>query len=228
MTQIPYQIAIDGPASSGKSSVGRRIAARFGYLFFDTGLVYRTAAVAALNHSEKLPEKSEIIRRVETMNFELRENEDRSETRIFLNDEDCTDDLHSPLIDANVSAVAAIPEVRASLTQHQRRIGLNGRVVLVGRDIGTVVLPEAELKIYLDASAEVRAARRQAENEKNQIATCYEDVLSNIRLRDENDSKRAVAPLAAAADAIIIHTDNLDLNGVVDAILSHTSVNTEG
>lgn len=220
MTTIPFQIAIDGPASSGKSSVGKRVAARLGYLFFDTGLVYRAATVAALNHGEALPETAEIIRRVETMNFELRENEDRSETRIYLNGEDCTDELHSPLIDANVSTVAAIPEVRASLTQHQRRIGLNGKVVLVGRDIGTIVLPEAELKIYFDASAEVRAARRQAENEKNQIATRYEDVLANIRLRDENDSVRAVAPLTAAADAVIIQTDALDLNGVVDAILS--------
>ncbi len=219
MTKRPSQIAIDGPASSGKTSVGKRLAQRLGYLFFDTGLVYRAAAVAALNGGETLPESDEIVRRVRAMTFELRNDPSGSETRIFLNQRDCSDLLHLPVIDANVSTVAALPEVRALLTGQQRQIGRRGSAVLVGRDIGTVVLPDAELKIFLLASTEVRARRRQAENIANGIDTTYESVLKNIQQRDENDSKRAVAPLIAASDAIQIDTDDLDLEGVVDEIL---------
>ena len=164
MTKRPSQIAIDGPASSGKTSVGKRLAQRLGYLFFDTGLVYRAAAVAALNGGETLPESDEIVRRVRAMTFELRNDPSGSETRIFLNQRDCSNLLHLPVIDANVSTVAALPEVRALLTSQQRQIGRRGSAVLVGRDIGTVVLPDAELKIFLLASTEVRARRRQAEN----------------------------------------------------------------
>lgn len=219
MTKRPSQIAIDGPASSGKTSVGKRLAQRLGYLFFDTGLVYRAAAVAALNGGETLPESDEIVRRVRAMTFELRNDPSGSETRIFLNQRDCSDLLHLPVIDANVSTVAALPEVRALLTGQQRQIGRRGSAVLVGRDIGTVVLPDAELKIFLLASTEVRARRRQAENIANGIDTTYESVLKNIQQRDENDSKRAIAPLIAASDAIQIDTDDLDLEGVVDEIL---------
>lgn len=219
MTKRPSQIAIDGPASSGKTSVGKRLAQRLGYLFFDTGLVYRAAAVAALNGGETLPESDEIVRRVRAITFELRNDPSGSETRIFLNQRDCSDLLHLPVIDANVSTVAALPEVRALLTGQQRQIGRRGSAVLVGRDIGTVVLPDAELKIFLLASTEVRARRRQAENIANGIDTTYESVLKNIQQRDENDSKRAVAPLIAASDAIQIDTDDLDLEGVVDEIL---------
>lgn len=219
MTKRPSQIAIDGPASSGKTSVGKHLAQRLGYLFFDTGLVYRAAAVAALNGGETLPESDEIVRRVRAMTFELRNDPSGSETRIFLNQRDCSDLLHLPVIDANVSTVAALPEVRALLTGQQRQIGRRGSAVLVGRDIGTVVLPDAELKIFLLASTEVRARRRQAENIANGIDTTYESVLKNIQQRDENDSKRAVAPLIAASDAIQIDTDDLDLEGVVDEIL---------
>lgn len=219
MTKRPSQIAIDGPASSGKTSVGKRLAQRLGYLFFDTGLVYRAAAVAALNGGETLPESGEIVRRVRAMTFELRNDPSGSETRIFLNQRDCSDLLHLPVIDANVSTVAALPEVRALLTSQQRQIGRRGSAVLVGRDIGTVVLPDAELKIFLLASTEVRARRRQAENIANGIDTTYESVLKNIQQRDENDSKRAIAPLIAASDAIQIDTDDLDLEGVVDEIL---------
>ena len=227
MTKIkPTQIAIDGPASSGKSSVGKRVASRLGYLFFDTGLVYRAATVAALGHGKSLPQPSEIIERVRSMKFELRNSDYQNETRIFLNGEDCSDALHLPLIDANVSAVSALPEVRSLLTDHQRKIGQAGNVVLVGRDIGTVVLPEAELKIYLNASAEVRAERRQSENLSNGIQTDYESVLENIRKRDDQDSNRAVAPLIPADDAIIINTDTLDIAGVVAEILKriHESI----
>lgn len=219
MTKRPSQIAIDGPASSGKTSVGKRLAQRLGYLFFDTGLVYRAAAVAVLNGGETLPESDEIVRRVRAITFELRNDPSGSETRIFLNQRDCSNLLHLPVIDANVSIVAALPEVRALLTGQQRQIGRRGRAVLVGRDIGTVVLPDAELKIFLLASTEVRARRRQAENIANGIDTTYESVLKNIQQRDENDSKRAVAPLIAASDAIQIDTDDLDLEGVVDEIL---------
>ena len=195
MTKRPSQIAIDGPASSGKTSVGKRLAQRLGYLFFDTGLVYRAAAVAALNGGETLPESDEIVRRVRAMTFELRNDPSGSETRIFLNQRDCSDLLHLPVIDANVSTVAALPDVRALLTGQQRQIGRRGSAVLVGRDIGTVVLPDAELKIFLLASTEVRARRRQAENIANGIDTTYESVLKNIQQRDENDSKRAVVHL---------------------------------
>lgn len=219
MTKRPSQIAIDGPASSGKTSVGKRLAQRLGYLFFDTGLVYRAAAVAALNGGETLPESDEIVRRVRAITFELRNDPSGSETRIFLNQRDCSDLLHLPVIDANVSTVAALPEVRALLTGQQRQIGRRGSAILVGRDIGTVVLPDAELKIFLLASTEVRARRRQAENIANGIDTTYESVLKNIQQRDENDSKRVVAPLIAASDAIQIDTDDLDLEGVVDEIL---------
>lgn len=221
MTQKPYQIAIDGPASSGKSSVGKLLAKKLDYLFFDTGLVYRAGTVAALGTKQNLPDTPEIIDCIRNLDFQLQNDPIRNETRIILNGTDCTDDLHLPLIDANVSIVAAIPEVRQLLTEHQRRIGQRGNVILVGRDIGTVVLPEAELKIFLVASAEVRAKRRYDENIANKIACDYESVLDSIRKRDEIDTNRAVAPLVAADDAITIDTDNLSLEDVVNAILSH-------
>jgi len=218
---IPRTIAIDGPAASGKSTLGERLARRLGYLYFDTGVMYRAVTLSALQTSTDVYDEPRVTRLAETIVIDVRQASvsDGRMYDVFLDGVDVTWDIRSVPVAANVSVVSTYAGVRKAMTEQQRRIGLQGNVVMVGRDIGTVVLPDADLKIYLDASAEERARRRFIEEQARGIPTSYEDILENVRTRDKIDSSREVAPLRPAEDAIILNSDHLDAEGVLEAAI---------
>lgn len=221
MGMIPNQIAMDGTAASGKTTVGKIIAEKLGYIFFDTGIMYRVAAYGAYRKLHDITDEAKVSEIVESMDISLENDAETGTTNVLLDGKNITDQLHSPEVDKIVSTVAAYPAVRTALTRQQRRIGLQGRVVMVGRDIGTVVMPDAELKIYLVASAETRAKRRYLENLSKHInSESYETILADIIKRDKDDSERAVAPLRPADDAVIIHTDDFTAQEVAEKILA--------
>jgi len=213
---IPSIIAIDGPAASGKSTLGRRLADSLGYLFFDTGVMYRAVTWGALQRGLDIADETAITNLAETAQIDVRPPslDDGRACDVLLEGTDITWETRRPDVEANVSPVSAYRGVRQALASQQRRIGLRGRVVMVGRDIGTVVLPEADLKIYLDASAEERAVRRYKEIIQRGGQADYEQILEGVRKRDEIDSTRAFSPLRAAGDAVIIDSDKLDADEV--------------
>lgn len=213
---LPNIIAIDGPAASGKSTLGRRLADALGYLFFDTGVMYRAVTWGALRRGIPITDEAAVTALAESAQIDVRppSKEDGRPCDVLLDGVDVTWETRRPEVDANVSPVSAYPGVRRALTLQQRRIGLRGRVVMVGRDIGTVVLPEADLKVYLDASPEERARRRYLEIINRGESADYEQILAGVRKRDEIDSGRAVAPLRPAEDAVILDSDRLDADQV--------------
>jgi cytidylate kinase len=212
----PNIIAIDGPAASGKSTIGKRLADELGYLFFDTGVMYRAVTWIALQRGADVRDEAAVTRLAEETPIDVAPAS-RSDGRacdVLVAGQDITWETRRPEVDANVSVVSAYAGVRREMSQQQRRIGQRGRVVMVGRDIGTVVLPEADLKIYLDASAEERARRRFEEIRARGEEADYEEILSKVRERDRIDSTRAVAPLRPAEDAVILDTDKLSADEV--------------
>ena len=217
--KMPSQIAIDGPAASGKSTVGKKLAEKLNYLFFDTGLMYRVATFAVLQRNQPVADEKAVAEITRNLDIQLKNDPATCETQVLIDGVDISQSLHSPGVDEHVSTIAAYPEVRVILTGQQRKIGLAGNIVIVGRDIGTVVLPEAGLKIFLLASAQKRAERRFLENKEKGINSTYEEILENILQRDKVDSTRSVAPLMAAEDAIKIDTDDLSSDQVVAKIL---------
>jgi CMP/dCMP kinase len=213
---VPTIIAIDGPAASGKSTLGRRLADSLGYLFFDTGVMYRAVTWGVLQHGLDIKDEAAVTELTNALQIDVRppSKGDGRACDVLLDGVDITWETRRPEVEANVSPVSTYRGVRQALASQQRRIGLRGRVVMVGRDIGTVVLPEANLKIYLDASAEERARRRYEEILERGGEANYEQILAGVRRRDEIDSTRAVSPLCAAKDAIIIDSDKLDADEV--------------
>ena len=211
---------MDGTAASGKTTVGKIVAGKLDYLFFDTGIMYRVAAYGANRALHDVSDEAKVSEVVEKMDIALQNDAEHGVTNVLLDGQNITDRLHLPEVDKIVSTVAAYPAVRAALTKQQRKIGLRGRVVMVGRDIGTVVMPDAEMKIYLEASPETRAKRRYLENLSNHIETeTYEMILADIIKRDKADKERTVAPLKPADDAVIIHTDEYTAEEVAQKIL---------
>ncbi|CAM2987926.1 (d)CMP kinase [Limosilactobacillus mucosae] len=210
-------MAIDGPASSGKSTVAKIIAKRFGYVYCDTGAMYRSVTWAALENGIDVSDTKQVIdlaRRIK-ITFEP----GQPDQRVFVDGHEVTKDIRTEKIAANVSAVAAIPEVRAQMVEQQRQIAQAGGIVMDGRDIGTTVLPEAQVKVFLVASAHERARRRYEENLQKGLATQSLDELeAAIKLRDQKDSTRKVSPLTQAKDAILIDTTSLTIDQVVDEI----------
>lgn len=217
----PITIAIDGPAASGKSTVAAVLAAQLGYLYFDTGVMYRAAAWAALERGIPVSDEAAVTQLTQSLQIDVEppSQTDGRQYDVVCDGGDVTWAIRSPEVDATVSLVSTYPGVRAALTAQQRRIGLRGHVVMVGRDIGTVVLPEAALKIYLDASAEERAQRRylevQARGDQSQT---YAGILDNVQRRDAIDSGRATAPLKPASDAVIIDSTGLSVEEVIACI----------
>ncbi|HAL15290.1 MAG TPA: (d)CMP kinase [Anaerolineaceae bacterium] len=217
----PSIIAIDGPAASGKSTLGERLAQRIGYLFFDTGILYRAVTWAALQKLGRVDQEDEVSALSEEVNIDVRPPSitDGRSADVCINGVDITWDIRSSDVDANVSQVSAYPRVRQAMTRLQRRIGQRGGVVMVGRDIGTVVFPEAELKIYLVATVEERARRRYHElTARGEIAE-YDQILASLRWRDAYDSGRKLAPLRPAEDAIILDSEGLTIEQVVERAL---------
>ena len=220
--QTPSIIAIDGPAASGKSTLGLKVAEELGYLFFDTGVMYRAVTWIALNRDTDLKNEEAVTALAESTAIDV-EPASKSDGRacdVLVEGKDITWETRLPEVDANVSVVSAHRGVRAALSKQQRRIGQRGKVVMVGRDIGTVVLPEADLKIYLDASAEERAKRRYNEIIGRGGNANYEDILAKVIERDRIDSTRDVAPLRAADDAVVIDSDKMNVDEVFEQVLA--------
>ncbi|MBI9048281.1 MAG: (d)CMP kinase [Anaerolineaceae bacterium] len=216
----PNLIAIDGPAASGKSTVAEILANELNYMFFDTGVMYRAVTLIALNQISDLDMEHEVVAIADSIEIDVRKPSkgDGRKYDVWVNGKDITWEIRQPAVDANVSKVSAYAGVRTAMTSQQRRIGMKSNVVMVGRDIGTVVLPEADLKVYLDASAEERAKRRHAEIISRGDEADYEKILESMIRRDKIDSTRAVAPLKPADDAVIIHSDHLCVAEVVHKI----------
>jgi len=214
----PSIIAIDGPAASGKSTLGRRLAGALGYLFLDTGLMYRAVTWLTLDRGINVRDEAAVTALAQNASIDVRpaSTSDGRACDVLVDGRDITWELHRADVEANVSPISAYRGVRQAMSEQQRRIGLRGRIVMVGRDIGTVVLPEANLKIYLDASAEERARRRHKEIELRGRQEAVGDILSQVRERDRIDSTRDVAPLRAAPDSIVIDSDQLSADEVFE------------
>jgi len=214
----PRTIAIDGPAASGKSTVGEALAGRLDYLYFDTGVMYRAVTWAALERDISVEDGEKLTDLAEQLEIEITDatEDDGRQYTVLLDEVDVTWAIRTPAVDAHVSAVSTHLGVRRALVSKQRRIAAKEPVVMVGRDIGTVVLPDADLKVYLDATVEERARRRWQEMQaRGKDADC-EAVLRSMRRRDRIDSNRDVSPLRPAHDAVIIDTTDLSVDEVVD------------
>jgi len=222
MTKNISIIALDGPAASGKSTLGRTLADSLGYLFFDTGIMYRAITWIALRHDLDLQNEALITELAQNAQIDIRppSKDDGRACDVLIGGKDVTWDMRGDDVDANVSVVSAYAGVRKALSDHQRRIGMRGKVVMVGRDIGTVVLPEADIKIYLDASAGERAKRRYEEIIARGEKADYDEILKKVIERDRIDSTRAVAPLRPADDAVIIDSDKMDAAQVFEHVLA--------
>lgn len=211
------KIAIDGPASSGKSTVAKIIAKNLGYTYLDTGAMYRSATYIALTHGYTGKEVALILEELAKKPISFKKAEDGAQL-VFLGDEDVTLAIRQNDVTNNVSWVSALPEIREELVQQQRRIAQAGGIIMDGRDIGTVVLPDAELKIFLIASVEERAERRYKENLGKGIESDFETLKEEIAARDYKDSHRKVSPLKAADDALVFDTTGISIEGVVQFI----------
>jgi cytidylate kinase len=216
--QAPRVIALDGPAAAGKSTVGRRLAARLGHLYLDTGAIYRAVTLAALERGVPVEDAAALTTLARGLDLVVEPAPDPDDPTgyiVRIDGRDVTRRLRGGDVDANVSAVSRHASVRAVLLEMQRAVAAHQGVVMVGRDIGTVVLPDADLKLYLDASAQERARRRYREGLARGEAQRWQDVLAATQARDDRDSGRDVAPLRPAADAVIVSTDGCDLPAVV-------------
>jgi cytidylate kinase len=218
----PSAIALDGPAASGKTTVGELLARQLGYLLFDTGVMYRAATLMALRAGIPIGDEAAVTALTQRLIIDVlpTTSDDGRLYTVLVDDEDVTYDIFSPEVDAYVSPVSAYGGVRAALIEQQRRIGERGRVVMVGRDIGTVVLPSADLKIYLDATPAERARRRLADRQARGEQATFAEVLANVLRRDEIDSGREHAPLRMASDAVVIDSTELTAEEVFTRIKS--------
>lgn len=214
-------IAIDGPAASGKSTLGKLIADKLSYLFFDTGVMYRAATLAAMRHNLEPSDENAITELTRRIKIDVRPPtlQDGRPNDVLLDGADVTWEIRDKSVEGNVSQVSAYPEVRRELTAQQRIIGERGDVVMIGRDIGTVVMPAARYKFYLEASAEERARRREKELIGRGENAVYNEILAAMIKRDKIDSSRETAPLKPAPDAMIINTDDLSLQQVCDLVM---------
>lgn len=221
LSSVRPPIAIDGPAVSGKSSVGKAFASRIGYRFLDTGLMYRAATWNAVQNGVDVDDSQAVSAAAESMEFSVTDS-DSGDNLIVINGEDVTKHLHSIQVDDAVSAVAAVGRVREIMVAEQRRLAGEGEIVMVGRDIGTVVLPDAPLKIYLTATARTRAIRRHKDFLAEGTEVELEVILRSMEQRDLVDSSRENSPLKPADDAIVVDTDDLKFDQVVDRLVDLT------
>ncbi|GMQ78993.1 MAG: (d)CMP kinase [Anaerolineae bacterium] len=221
MPNIPNPIAIDGPAASGKSTIGRMLADRLDYAFLDTGCMYRAVTLAVLEQNIDPGDEPSVVNVTKNIEIDLEYPPTNSDGRlysVYLNGKDVTWEIRRSDVDSHVSLISSYKEVRIILVEKQRLLAQRGKVVVVGRDIGTVVLPEAPLKLYIVASPEERARRRWLE-QKNGVRLTYEEILEDIIRRDNIDGSRKYSPMIAADDAVHIDTTGLNQVQVIDRIL---------
>lgn len=209
-------VAIDGPVGAGKSTIARASANRLGFVYCDTGALYRAVGLYCTRQGADLNNRGDIAAHMPEITLELRLND--GVQRVYLNGEDVSEEIRLPEISMAASAVSAIPEVRAALLDLQRSMAKTGSVIMDGRDIGTVVLPNADVKIFLTAKPEVRARRRYEELIQKGVEAEFEDVLNDLNKRDYNDSHREAAPLKQAEDAVLADTSELDFEQSVDLV----------
>ena len=216
-------IAIDGPAASGKSTVGRLLAEQLNYLYLDTGCMYRAVTWAALQQNIDIGDETAVTQLAHDIQMEIYpvrdEEADGRHYTVHVAGHDITWELRTPAVDANVSQVSSYLGVRQEMVKRQRAFGERGAVVMVGRDIGTVVMPDAPLKLYITASAEERARRRTRDRSEQGHVANYDDILADVLRRDQIDSSRTHSPLRPAADAILIDSTDQPPAAIVNAIL---------
>ena len=213
---MSFIVAIDGTAGSGKGTISNIIAKELNLTNIDTGATYRCVALATINKNIKLEEKEKIIALLDKISIDIKVD---GQNQIFLLDgEDVSEKIRSAEVTAIVSQISAIPEVRLKLVELQRKLAQGKNVIMDGRDIGTYVFPNANVKIYLDASVEKRAERRFEENKLKGIKTSYEEVLENIKMRDRQDKAKKIGALKIAEDAIVIDTSNLAIEEVAEKV----------
>lgn len=211
-----YKIAIDGPAGVGKSTIAKRLASLFHFTYVDTGAMYRTIALYYLQKKIPLEEETAVLSHLGEITISLQYIDGTQ--NIFLNGKNVTDLIRTPEVSTGSSQVAVIGGVREKLVKLQREIGRQQNVVMDGRDIGTKVFPDADVKLFLTATCEERAKRRMAEMQEKGMETSYEEILESIRFRDENDSNRKIDPLRPASDAIIVDNTQDTLEQTVEKI----------
>jgi len=220
MGKKSFTITLDGPAASGKSTLGERLAESLDFMYLDTGVMYRAVTLAVLKLKVDVNDEDLVTKVAEEMDLDIHPAtiDDGRSNDVILDCEDVTWEIRLPNVEAHVSQVSAYKGVRVAMTKKQREIGNRGGIVMVGRDIGTVVLPDAEIKLYLDASVEERAKRRYLELINRGKQATYESVLDDLKRRDNIDSSRAIAPLRPAEDAIMIDSDHMDAEEVFQYI----------
>lgn len=228
---LPRAIAIDGPAASGKSVLAERIADALGYFYLDTGLMYRAVTNEALARGISIDDERAVTDLAESVEINVTPaNHNTKHCVVTLDKRDVSRELHRPEVDRNVSAVSAYAGVRNAMTTQQRRIAERGNVILAGRDIGTVVLPNAECKIFLTASVDARATRRMQDRLARGQQVTFEQMRQEILKRDEFDSSRSVAPLRAADDAVLLDNSALTIEETVARVMqilqAHSQVTT--
>lgn len=217
-----FIVTVDGPAGSGKSTIAKIIAKKYGFTYLDTGAMYRMIALYALENNVDLEDTKSIENMLDNTKLDI------VGTQFFLNGRDVSEEIRTPRVSAIVSPVAAIKEVRVKLVDLQREISFGKRIILDGRDIGTVVFPKADVKIFLVASAEERAKRRLKEYEEKNLEADYESVLASIKERDHIDSTRKESPLLKAEDAHEIDSSKMSIDEVVEAISKYIDEKLEG
>ena len=210
-------VAIDGPAGSGKGTVTKEIAKRLGLINLDTGATYRCVALASLKHGIKLEEEDKIVSLIDDLDIEFKYDKDDF-IRVYLNGEEVTSEIRSFEVNQIVSPISSIVRVRLKMVDLQRKMAEGKDVIMEGRDIGTYVFPNADVKIYLDADVEERAKRRFNENQEKGIDVSFEDVLENIKKRDENDKHKEIGSLKIAEDAVIVDSTKLSIEEMADAV----------
>ena len=215
---MPINIAIDGPAGAGKSTIAKAAAKAFGFIYVDTGALYRAVAYFMLSHDVDVNKEDKVVSYLCDVVPELKYID--GEQHVFVNGEDVSDKIRTPEISMGASTVSAIPRVRDFLFNLQQKIAAENNVVMDGRDIGTVVLPNADVKIYLTASPEERARRRHRELTEKGEQVSFEEVLADVNKRDYNDTHREIAPLKQAEDAVLCDTTDVDLQGAIDMLIN--------
>ena len=219
-------VTIDGPAGAGKSTISKMLAASLGYIYLDTGAMYRAVAVLARSTDQANPLDEMLLEEI-CSGLDLKFVNDHGTLRLLANGRDITEEIRKPEISSLASAVSATAIVRERLTKIQRQMGGRGGVVLEGRDMGTVVFPDADVKFFLDASPEIRSQRRYMELEAKGEGVTFEEVHEQMLVRDSNDQSRQLAPLKPAADAIVVDSSNLQIEEVVQLMLDHIHAKRE-